>query len=98
MKPSELKVGTVFYECQSGFNLKAITTTEPVRSIDIWNGEEKVRWSWIAVNAFTGVEIPYSLVEGFEHYGPRIYNEPQYAYVKDGEFCFKFIGEDDERT
>lgn len=54
MKPSELKVGTVFYECQYGYNLKAITTTEPVRSIDIWNGEEKVRWSWIAVNAFKG--------------------------------------------
>jgi hypothetical protein len=89
MKPNELNVGDIFYECQSGFNIQAKVTTQPKSKTITFMEEEKIQWQWTAVNVTTGEEINYCLTEGLEHYGPRLYSEPQYVYVKDGEFDFK---------
>ena len=89
-KPSELNVGDIFYECQSGTNIKAKVTTQPKSKKVTLAGKECVQWEWTALNVTTDVKINYCLTEGFEHYGPRLYNEPQYVYMKGGEFEFKF--------
>ena len=89
MKPNELNVGDIFYECQSGMNIEAKVVTQPTsENIDI-SGKERIQWKWLAVNTTTKEEIDYCLTEGLEHYGPRLYSEPQYVYVKDGNFEFK---------
>lgn len=66
-----LEVGTVFYECEYGMNMKMIVTTKPKF--------EDGKWFWKAKNS-AGYEIDYLITEGYEHYGPSIYTEP--AYVK----------------
>jgi len=89
MKPSELNVGDVFYECQSGLNIKCEVITKPVEGINLG----KKYWSWVSKNVFTEELIDYGLTEGFEYYGPRIYNEPQYISIVEGQLVFKFVGE-----
>ena len=67
--PTIMQVGTVFYECEYGMNLKMKVTTKPVF--------ENNQWKWKAEDHM-GNEVDYLLTKGFEHYGPRIYSEPAY--------------------
>ena len=76
MKYKELKIGDVFYECQSGHNLKMIVTSTPI----IKDG----KITWTAKNML-GDEVDYLVTEGLEHYCPRIYDRPQYVSIKDGK-------------
>ena len=76
-----MKKGDIIYECQSGINIEFEIMTEPEHAIEVWDGKEKNRWTWIGRNTQNDEEISYSLVEGFEHYGPRLYHEPQYCSI-----------------
>jgi hypothetical protein len=91
--PDDLNVGDIFYECQSGYNIKCKVLTRPEWVEQEFAGKTRKYWTWFAENVFSGEKITYGLTEGLEHYGPRLYSEPQYAHFKDGASRFKFIGE-----
>ena len=69
VKASNLNVGDVFYECERGQNLR-MTVVEPVI-------HENGQWVWIAEDD-SGEKFDYLITDGYEHYGPQIYSEPQY--------------------
>jgi len=48
---------------------------------------------WGAVNTENSEPIAYLLTEGFEHYGPRIYAQPEYGYLKEGEWVTPLLGQ-----
>lgn len=89
LKLTDLKIGDVFYECKSGVNVEA-KVTEAVTEHEGYEGRKE--WRWTAVNTQNGEEIAYLITDGFSHYGPRLYNQPQYCRVKDGEFEFPLYG------
>ena len=89
MKPDNLNVGDVFYECQYGINIKVEVITRPKYTLE----DNRRHWVWIGKNVCDGSIINYALTEGLDHYGPRIYSEPQYCHFIDGEIVFKFLGE-----
>ena len=96
MKPQDIKIGTVFYECQSGMNIKARATTDPVSSEGI---DGRTYWQWKAVNVINDSEILYGLTEGLEHYGPRLYDSPQYiSRNSSGKMVFKLLGGGEEEA
>jgi hypothetical protein len=69
IKPEDLYIGSVFYECEYGMNLRMVTETRPIFE----NGQ----WKWTARDPDD--ELTYYLVtEGYEHYGPKLYSEPIY--------------------
>ena len=89
-KLAQMKVGDVFYECEYGANIRARVTTAPVIDTTSWEGKRQLRWE--AENTESGEPISYLLTEGLDHYGPRIYDEPQYGYIKDGKWVTPFVG------
>lgn len=89
LKPTNLKIGDLFYECEGGMNIEA-KVTEAVTEHEGFEGRKQ--WKWKAVNTQNGEEIDYLLTDGLSHYGPRIYGQPQYCHVKDGEFTFPLYG------
>lgn len=89
MKPSKMKPGTLFYECQSGINIEAVCIEAPIQSA---GHEDRPHWTWPARNTQTGELISYGLTEGLEHYGPRLYGEPQYCSIRDKKFLFDLLG------
>ncbi len=76
----KLEVDDTLFECQSGYNLMATILTAPVREGD--------RLTWTAESK-DGAVINYLITDGNEHYGPRLYWEPQYCSFKDGEAHFE---------
>lgn len=66
----DLNVGDTFYECSQLGNLKMTVLTKPIHIADQW------RWKATAEN---GVEVDYLITDGFEHYGPSIYDRPIYV-------------------
>jgi hypothetical protein len=91
--PDVMNIGDIFYECQSGYNIKCKVLTRPEWVLEEYAEKTRKHWTWFAENVFSGEKITYGLTEGLEHYGPRIYSEPQYVHFKDGVCSFKFIGE-----
>jgi len=98
VKPSELNVGDVFYECQSGYNIKCKVLTRPEFTEELTFGKLRRHWKWFAENACNSEKIAYGFTEGLEHYGPRLYSEPQYMHFKDGTPIFMFVGENSEKA
>ena len=94
----KLKVGDVFYECESGMNLRARVTFAPEVTTTTFNDETKERRqvNFIAVNTETDQPISYLVTEGLEHYGARLYDQPQYGYVKDNAWHTPLLGGKDE--
>ena len=74
LKPSDLEIGDVFYECEYGINLRMTVQTKPIKE----NGQ----WTWKA-STKDGEEVSYLITEGLEHYGPRIYKTPMYLNMTD---------------
>src|SRR5438128_990324 len=91
-KLSKMKIGDVFYECEMGLNIRSRVMSEPVVSNDGYEGRRVLRWA--AENTEDGSSVDYMLTEGLDHYGPRIYDAPQYGYVKDGEWTVRLVGEE----
>lgn len=65
----DLDVGDTFYECSQLGNLKMKVLTKPEH--------KEGKWTWIAETE-DGVECPYLITDGLEHYGPSIYDRPMY--------------------
>lgn len=84
-----LKIGDVVYECEGGNNLRARVETEVVEGKGY---EDRRTLSFKAVNTENNASIDYLLTEGLTHYGPRLYDQPQYGYFKDGEFVMPLVG------
>jgi hypothetical protein len=89
MKPIDLKAGTLFYECQSGLNIEAACLAAP--AVSEGHGGRQ-HWTWPARNTQTGEVISYALTEGLEHYGPRIYEAPQYCGMRNASIVFPLMG------
>ena len=88
--PRELKMGDIFYECQYGVNLKMNVLTQPIATKINLLTKDTLQWTWEAVNMITNLKVDYTLTEGFGHYGPKLYKEPQYVEIKsDGTPEFK---------
>lgn len=92
---AKLKVGDIIFECEMGLNLKAKVLSVPVEGK---HEDDKTRRTlkWDAINTENNDPIVYFVTEGFMHYGPRLYTEPQYVYIKKGthppEFVFPLVG------
>lgn len=76
-----LKAGDVFYECSSGLNfmLQAITAPSLVNN----------QWTWKAINMTTGEPCNMLIDPKYSSYGPKLYAEPQYCRIKNGEITFE---------
>lgn len=92
LSPSDIKVGDIFYECEAGMNIEAKVTVAPIVSNEF---EGRKQWSWKAENTQNGDTIDYLITEGLEHYGPRLYRQPQYCRVSNGEISFPLLGGSD---
>lgn len=70
----DIKKGDVLWESSSYGNLQFEVLNDPVHNVD--------RWEWQARTAQRGT-VDYVIVDGYEHYGPRIYRNPVYMGVGD---------------
>ena len=73
LHPKDLKVGDVFYECAAGYNLE-MNVVDPI----VYENEQ---WKWVAEDVDRN-RVNYLITDGYEHYGPRIYKEPQYIDIR----------------
>ena len=84
----KLKAGDIVYECCGGINVELRILTIPKASFV--DGREVLRWR--AENTQDGSAIELIIVEGLTHYGPRLYKEPQYYSITNGEVVFNLHG------
>ena len=96
LSPANFNVGDIIYECQYGLNIKVEVTSRPEYVLETSLGKERKYWTWAGKNAFSGETIMFALAEGLEHYGPRLYSKPQYAYYNEGEVVYKYVGDEDD--
>lgn len=92
LEPTDLTVGQTYYECASGINLEA-EVISPVEVSSFVDGDrERKQYRWKAKRR-DGTEFDCLITEGFEHYGPRIYLEPQYVSInrETKEIIYKVI-------
>ncbi len=69
-----LEVDDVIYECEYGTNIEVRIVTKPERS-------DTGQWTWVGETKIGDSEvstIDYLITEGYAHYGPKLYTEPQY--------------------
>lgn len=92
-KIADFKIGDIFYECECGINIEARVTKEP---IEVEGFEGRRAWEWEAVNTQNGKKICYKLTEGYSHYGPRLYTDPEYIQIKNGAWTVELYGAKDE--
>jgi hypothetical protein len=89
-KLAAMQPGDIFYECEMGMNIRARVLTAPTVTGDEVNGKRILRWE--AENTETREPISYMLTEGLDHYGPRIYDQPQYARWNGDRLEFPLVG------
>jgi len=83
-----LAIGDIIYECEMFANIEVRVLTVPTCSV--FDGRKQ--WRWKAENTQNGDQIDYLLTEGLSHYGPRLYRNPQYARIIDGQPVFRLEG------
>lgn len=86
------KIGDIFYECEMGLNIEARVTSKPVGNFVKDANMNQV--SWTAENTQDGTVINYHLTEEMRHYGPKLYDKPQYCAFIDGEYVAPLVGAD----
>ena len=72
----DVKMDQIVYECQYGQNIKMRIVHDPIFVDGVYETMGKTDKGGI-------IELRQS--PGMEHYGPRLYNEPQYFILNDGE-------------
>lgn len=92
------QVGQKYYECGYGQNLEfevtevpTVSTTTMPKTSDKADGEfqvEQLRWKAKRTKKEDEV-VDFLVTQNFMHYGPRLYEGPQYGSFKDGEFNFR---------
>lgn len=80
----DVKAGEVVWECEGGRNLRM---TIKDNAANTGKGYEAIG---VTVN---DVEVYLYHAYGYEHYGPKLYKNPQYCYLRDGEVHFDDCGE-----
>lgn len=80
---TEIKTGMIIWDCVVGMCAKIEITSDPVEiEPSKMEGDELRRqWSWKGIHVDSGKEIDYLMVEGFEDYGPLLYEEPIYGKI-----------------
>jgi len=80
LKPNEIYKGMVFYESAYGSNIRFVAIDVPRENEIHLANESKPRkqWHWKATNTETNEVTSFTVTEGLEHYGPKIYSEPAY--------------------
>lgn len=78
--PSNYEIGTIFYECEGGYNIKARCLTKPEK-VEPTDENDQDAWKWTAENVYNGEEISYHWNSKYAHYGPRLYETPQYIHI-----------------
>lgn len=69
-----IKPGTKFMEeCYGEIMNFTATTQTYIGYVDI-RGKRCRQFSWTAMNEMSGVETEFLITEGYEHYGPDIYD------------------------
>ena len=61
----KINKGDIFYEIEYGQKIKCEAITQPVKTDD--------QWKWKGKDLESGAVIDYLQTEGFEHYGPKLY-------------------------
>ena len=70
----KIKRDDVVYECEHGENVKFIALE------DVHQKEGDLEWwEFKARRVSTGEVVVMGVREGFDHYGPKLYKEPEYA-------------------
>lgn len=86
-----LQVGDVYYECEMGLNIHIKVTSAPVLDE---TGEGRERIEWDAINIVNNEAIHYLSTRGYDHYGPYLYDQPQYITIRGGEITYNLMGEE----
>ena len=73
----EIKKDKIFYECEYGTNMKFIALEDAHRK----KGDEEY-WEFKGRRVKTGEVIDFGSREGFSHYAPKLYKEPEYANTR----------------
>jgi hypothetical protein len=73
IKIEDIKSGETFFECEAGCDRKFVATTDAYRMDSGWavKGTEEVP---------DGETFTFYVRDGYSHYGPRLYCEPQYSF------------------
>ncbi len=91
IKPCDLQVGDVYYECESGFNIEATVitpvSTEITKDCIIEGDKPRKQWRWTSKDD-SGREFNCLVTEGLEHYCGKLYSRPQYISRVDGVMGF----------
>lgn len=77
--PKNLKDGDVFYECEYGMSYQYKVVGDVQITMYEDTNTERHQWQWKGVSP-DGREVDFLVTEGFEHYGPKLYSEPD-TYV-----------------
>lgn len=73
-----LKANDEYWESSPYGNTHCRVIADPVvDEVEVLDKMHK-RYQWTAINVDTGEQIPYTITEGLEHYGPSLYTEPAY--------------------
>lgn len=90
LKPENLNVGDIFYECFYGSNFVFTVSTKPTKNEFELDDKTRIRWEWSAARS-NGDIVNFVITEGLEFYGPQIYSEPQYISFIDGKPEYKIL-------
>lgn len=72
---SDINIGDIHYEFEYGIGTKCKVISKPRRN-------KEGKWTWQAENLKNGSVIDYLVTEGFEHYGPNLYDYEAYSGVE----------------
>jgi hypothetical protein len=77
---NDIEIGDTHFECEYGCYIECAVITKPVRteSTSERDGKVSVQWTWKSKNKLNDKIIDYLITEGFQHYGPNLYNEQVY--------------------
>ena len=76
---TSLKNNDVFFECECGMNSE-YRVTENIKFNDARDAI-----SWKGVNTNTNEIVEFMIREDYQHYGPKIYKEPQYVSMNEND-------------
>lgn len=68
----DIKIGDIHYEFEYRLGIQCEVITSPIR-------DDEGYWTWESKNLTSGKIIKYGVREGYEHYGPNLYDYPAYG-------------------
>lgn len=74
LKIKNLKAGMSIWECEYGINIPLLVLEDAVENTD----SQGTFWICKVQNIRHGSKMNLMVREGYEHYGPKLYDEPAY--------------------